>query len=81
VNVIFDKWFKTFKISLISYKKSWSINGVGKIYRIRTNGATLRDRYFDFYIEFRYLNFNFCIHDMNNNKLIKLFRRLKNGIK
>lgn len=72
---IFEKWTKTTCISLINYKESWANNGVGKCYDIFTNKARLIDKWFSFSINFQYYNFNFSIHDMNNNILIKFLRK------
>lgn len=72
MKVIFQKWWDkgSKQVSLISYKDSWSKNGTGMIWRIRTNGASKKngDTCFDFYIEMGYLVFNYINFSLQGKK-------------
>ncbi len=76
--IIFEKWNKKSDIyfKIANMKKHWSINGVGRIWRISTNGANIHDKCFDFSINLGYIIINFILFDMDNNKLILLLRKI-----
>jgi len=63
MKIIFQKWWNygNKQVSLISYRKSWSTNGTGRIWRVRSNGAKKKngDTCLDFFIEAGYLVFNY----------------------
>jgi len=76
---IFEKWFNNNNnvISLINYKKSWSVNGVGRQFCMFTNKATINDKCFSFTFQINYFNFNITLYDMGNNNVIKFLRKIK----
>ena len=75
---IFQKWWDNGnkQFSIRWYRKWWKENGVGMIWRFRTNGAKKSrptDTCFDMYLELGYLVINYTNFDYQN------LRRKSNG--
>lgn len=73
MKTIFQKWWDkdNKQFSIISYRDSWSQNGTGRIWRVRSNGAKKRngDTCFDFFVELGYMVINYTNFNLQNIRL------------
>ena len=74
--VLFQKWWnnESKQLSISWYRKAWSENGTGMIWRFRTNGARKNnpaDRCLDVYLELGYLVLNYTDFNLQNENQVR----------